>query len=245
MSSATANDYRQRSLYVELLDSDDASNAKGAPQRTWAYLRDSLRPLRLQLINLVLDRFIGWKSDTEHRKVAMYCKRRVAASHVLLQLLPLGGAIALLILQWTNYWIGTQTNVSTFLQFAAKFHELTMQASLVEILLCVIRTEVVNGYIPLGALSSVTQATQLSYLWSLDFISTFKSPAHKGWRRIVFPLVILTVLPLTSLVGPSSAILMIPRPDTPHIIREDNRYLPNSTNDVYPSSLSRTNGLPM
>lgn len=37
-----------------------------------------------------------------------------------------------------------------------------MQASLVEILLCIIRTKVVNGYIPLGALSSGTQAIQLS-----------------------------------------------------------------------------------
>lgn len=34
-----------------------------------------------------------------------------------------------------------QSNLSTLLQFAAKFHELTMQASLVEVLLCIIRTE--------------------------------------------------------------------------------------------------------
>lgn len=230
-------------LYVELLDSGNASNAKGASQRTWPHFRHCLRVLRLQFINLVFERLVSWKSSTEHRKVAMYRKRRVAASHVLLQLFPLGGAIVLLILQWTKYWIGIQTNVSTFLQFTAKFHELTMQASLVEILLCVIRTNIVNGYIPLGALSSTTQATQLSYLWSLDFISTFKSPAFKGWQRTVFLLVILTIVPLTSLVGPSSAILMIPRPDTPHIVQEYNWYLPNSTDDVYPSSLSQHNGL--
>jgi hypothetical protein len=173
----------------------------------------------------------------------MYHSRRIAASHILLHLLPLAGAIILLVLQWTNYWIGTQTNISTFLQFVAKFHELILQASIVEFLLCVIRTELVNGYVPLGALSAATQPTQLSYLWSLDFVSIFTSPTIRGWRKAMVLLAIPFLLLLTSLVGPSSAILMIPRPETPHVVQDLTIYIRKSNQDLYPSLLSWGDGL--
>jgi hypothetical protein len=173
----------------------------------------------------------------------MYHSCWIAALHSLLHLIPLGGAITLLILQWSDYWIGTKTNITTLLQFAAKLHELTMQASLLDLLLCIIRTEAVNAYVPLGALSGAAQSTQLSYLWSLDFISIFTSPVLRGWRKAALLIIIATVLILTSLVGPSSAILMIPRPDTAHIVKEATLYALNSTNSLYPSSLSQANGL--
>jgi hypothetical protein len=135
--------------------------------------------------------------------------------------------------------------MTTYLQFAAKFHELTMQASLVEVLLCVVRTGVIDGNIPLGALSSATRATQLSYLWSLDFVSIFTSPALRGWRRAALLLAIPFLLVLTSLVGPSSAVLMIPRPDTPYIDQKITLYSLNSIQDIYPSFLNQANGLSM
>jgi hypothetical protein len=135
--------------------------------------------------------------------------------------------------------------MTTYLQFAAKFHELTMQASLVEVLLCVVRTGVIDGNIPLGALSSATRATQLSCLWSLDFVSIFTSPTLHGWRRAALLLAIPFLLVLTSLVGPSSAVLMIPRPDTPYIDQKITLYSLNSIQDIYPSFLNQANGLSM
>jgi hypothetical protein len=144
-----------------------------------------------------------------------------------------------------KYWIGPHTDMTTYLQFAAKFHELTMQASLVEVLLCVVRTGVIDGNIPLGALSSATRATQLSYLWSLDFVPIFTSPALRGWRRAALLLAIPFLLVLTSLVGPSSAVLMIPRPDTPYIDQKITLYSLNSIQDIYPSFLNQANGLSM
>jgi hypothetical protein len=184
----------------------------------------------------------SWNSNTEFRKVAMYRSRRTAATHALLHLVPLSGAIVGLTLQWSKYWVGTQGDDSTVLQFVAKFHELTMQASLVEVLLCVIRAEAVNGYVPLGALSAATQPTQLSYLWSLDYVSIFASPALHRWRRAVLIFIIPFTLILTSLVGPSTAILMIPRADTPHIAGQETLYSSTSFEELYPSLLTRADG---
>lgn len=234
---------RQQSSYIKLSGDEVTPNAKESRRGTWPKFRDSLRLLRLQFLNLILGRFTSWNSDTECRKVAMYHSRRIAASHILLHFLPLGGATILLVLQWTKYWIGIDTNISTFLQFVAKLHELIMQASLVEIFVCIIRTQLVNGYVPLGALSAATQPTQLSYLWSLEFVSIFTSSAVRGWRRTLFMLAIPFLLVLTSLVGPSSAILMIPRPDTPHVIQDVIMYILRSNQDLYPSSLSGADGL--
>jgi hypothetical protein len=120
-----------------------------------------------------------------------------------------------------------------------------MQASLAEVIVCVIRTEAVHRYVPLGALSGVTQPTQLSYLWSLDYVSIFTSPALSGWRKAALVCAIPVLLVLTALVGPSSAILMIPRPDTPHIIRESTLYSLKSEEDLYPEFLNKSNGLTM
>jgi hypothetical protein len=244
-SRVPSNEDRQQSPYVKLSTGEETPNAKSSPQRTWPRFRDSLRLLRLQFISLILGRFTKWQSSTEYRKVAMYHSRRIAAWHILLHLFPLSGALALLILQWTKYWIGTQTSIPTFLQFAAKVHGLTMQASLIEVLLCVVRTEAVNGYVPFGALSGATQPTQLSYLWSLDFVSIITTSALRGWRKIAFILTLPFLLLLTSFVGPSGAILMIPRPDTPQVVRDVTRYARKSTEDLYPSSLSPANGLEM
>jgi hypothetical protein len=241
------NEYRQQNLYVKSLDGEEISTGKGSPDRTRPRFRDVLRAFRLQCVSLIFGRFTKWNSKTEYRKVAMHRSRRMAVWHSLLHLLPLSGGIVLLILQWSKYWIGTETNVSTILQFAAKIHELTMQASLVEVLLCIIRAEAVNGYVPLGALSGATQPTQLSYLWSLDFISIATSPAIRGWRKTAFLLIIPILLILTSLVGPSSAILMIPRSDIPHIVGEVDLYATNSMKDLYPEYMGglNLNGLDM
>ena len=233
-----ANKYRQQRAYNKLSSGDDATNAKSPSQQTWPRLRNSLRLFRIQSLGLALSRLTGWRSTTERRKVAMYHSRQVAASHVLLHVLPLGGAVTLLILQWTKYWIGTETSISTFLQFAAKLHELMMQASLVEVLLYVVRTEAVNGYVPLGALSGATQPTQLSYLWSFDFAATFTSPAPQSWRKLALIVALPSLLLLTSFVGPSSAILMIPRPDTPQTVGGRTLYVRNSSDSLYPTLLN-------
>ena len=141
----------------------------------------------------------------------------MAILNSLLHLIPLSGAAALLVLFWTKHWVGGASDNATTLQFIAKFHELLMQSSLVDILLYIIRAQALGGYIPLGALSGAAQAPQISYLWSLDFVSATSSPRFGMWRKIIFSISAIALLFMASVVGPSSAVLMIPRPDMTHV----------------------------
>lgn len=152
--------------------------------------------------------------------------------------------MALLYLQWSSFFLSfTSPADSTILQFVAKFHELLMQVSIVEVTVCIIRTEALRNFVPLGALSGIAQATQLSYIWSLDFISLFRSPALYGWRRVLFAITIPTLLISTALVGPSSAVLMIPRSGSAHDAGAFTLYTNASYEQLFPSTIGRANGL--
>ena len=172
-----------------------------------------MRQFRFQFASSTFARCMGsrWNATTEHRKVAIHHNRAVSAAHSLLHVIPLSGAILLLVFQWTNQWVDEENDHSTELQFAAKLHELLMQASIAEVLLSLIRAGLINGFVPFGTLSGAMQPTQLSYLWSLDFFSLFRSRAFQGWRKTVFMVAMPLLFALTALVGPSSAVLMIPR----------------------------------
>jgi hypothetical protein len=236
---------RRQSLDAALLAGEEQDSAPASSTPPHSRLRDCLRNLRLQFLGEILSRLASrsWKAQTEHRKVAFYRGRRVAVLHSLLHLVPLGGAITLLALRWTRYYVSYTPTDSTMLQFVAKFHELLMQASIAEVMLCMIRTEAIHRFVPFGALSGAVQATHLSYLWSLDFLSVLTSPALHRWRKMIFVVAIPTLLVLTALVGPSSAVLMIPRPGSPNVLGKITRYANKSVQDLYPSPLNRTNGL--
>lgn len=180
--------------------------------------------------------------------MVLHRSRKTAIYHCLLHLIPLCGAITLLILRWTHYWIGFSPPNSTTLQFVAKIHELFMQVSIVEIVLCIVRTEAIYGFVPLGALSGALQATQLSYLWSLDFWSMFHPDAtrvqERRLRRLALIAAIPTLLILTALVGPSSAVLMIPERGSPNVVEK--KTIPLGPIDVtFPTNLDRIHGLDM
>lgn len=170
----------------------------------------------------------------------MYQSRRVAILCSFLHLLPLDGAMTLLVLYWTQYWIGPEFQATVFLQFLAKLLELLMQASIMEMSLCIIRTIAVNHYVPLGALSGATQTTQLSYLWSLDLWSSFRAPGFHGPSKVLFILFFPFSLLMTALVGPSGAILMIPRPNTPFRNHTAVLYGLHSADVMFPSDVTET-----
>ncbi|KAJ8113466.1 hypothetical protein OPT61_g4409 [Boeremia exigua] len=180
-----------------------------------------------------------WNADQEQRKVTMLEHRPLAVVYSLLHLIPLTVASILLVLRWTSHWVSYIDSYSTALQFAAKLRELTMQASLTEVLLCIIRAGLVNDVVPLGALSSSMQASQLSYLWSLDFFSIFKSNAFRGRQKVLLAVAIPVLISLASVVGPSSAVLLIPRPYSPQVDAKNSviRYSNISIADLYPSQM--------
>jgi hypothetical protein len=110
------------------------------PKQRGLKIRDWMRQLRLQILLIRIGRPSSLRNSAERRKVAIHHNRRLAILHVLLHLIPLGGAIALLYLQWSSFFLSfTSPADSTVLQFVAKFHELLMQVSIVEITVCIIR----------------------------------------------------------------------------------------------------------
>lgn len=216
---------------------DDTASAKStsAPSRT--KLRDFIRQFRLQSASSILARCMGsrWNADTEPRKVAVHQNRTIAALHSLLHIVPLSGAIILLVFQWTNYWVSPKDDYSSALQFAAKVHELFMQASIIEILLGLIRTRLVDGLLPFGVLSGAMQPTHVSYLWSLDYLSIFRSRAFRGWWKMLFAVALPLLIALTALVGPSSAVLMIPRRGSPRTFSDRSLYANTTDENTYPT----------
>jgi len=220
-------------------DTPRPSAPKEPPRSFPSRIYDLLRPFNLQIFAHLGD----WRKPTERRKICIHQSYPLAALRCLVHLVPLGGAVTLLVLNWTRYFVGPGFSATTALQFAAKFHELLMQASIVEVILCIIRNAVVDGYVPLGVLSASLQAYQISYLWSLDFVSAIHSEVFHGWRKIAFVFTIPPLIVLTTLVGPSSAVLMIPRPGMNRIVGLDVQCLAGSLEYVFPSKLNVSQGL--
>jgi hypothetical protein len=166
----------------------------------------------------------------------------LASGHTLLHLVPLSSAVAVLILNWSQYFVGPSFTLSTTLQFVAKLQELLMQASLAEIVLSIVRSQIMDGYLPLGALSASTQAMQISYLWSLDLLGAVTSRSFYGRRKVLFVCLVPLLILLTALVGPSSAVLMIPRAgmsSTPSVVHWHSK---SDKDAMFPSRLdSRQN----
>jgi hypothetical protein len=247
------NSLRPQTSYARLLNrgsahGENACDIDAVSERAQPDPNSIMRQLRLQFITSILSRCLGarWNSDTERRKIALHQSRPKAAIHSLFHIIPLAGAITLLVLQWTSSWASATNNYSTALQFAAKSQELVMQASIVEVILCIVRVGLVDSTVPFGALSGAIQPTQLSYLWSLDFFSIFRSSALQGWGKVVFAVAVPSLISLIALAGPSSAVLMIPRPETSRVVpgypSTFKGYLNESEESLYPSYVGQPQG---
>jgi hypothetical protein len=233
---------------TRLLDSEPITKTPLPPSTRHqnSKFQDFLRHVRLLFPASFLGHTLPWKTTFEQRKIAVYQSRRMAALNSLLHVIPLAVAGTLLGLHWSKYWVGVSSN-ATSLQFAAKVHELLMQASLVDVLLYIIRSQALNGYLPLGALAGAAQAPQLSYLWSLEFFSAFFAPSKSFGiqQRMIFILSTFALLFMTAVVGPSSAVLMIPRPGITHVQNATIGYLNISQADIFPSQIEKANFLNM
>ncbi len=143
-------------------------------------------------------------------------------SLVAAHLVPITAALVLVFLDLRGYYIGGELsgpsgydNVKlSGLQFAAKILELAMQGSLSVIIIELIRQELVAGEgIPFGAIFGSLQYSELSYLFSKEFLGTLQSKFEKPIVniRLISLIIVGSLLALT--VGPSSAIVMRPRLD--------------------------------
>ena len=152
------------------------------------------------------------KKFVEPTKVAIIKNRFSASLRSLIHALPVAIAIMEITMNWKGYYVGMTFDKQTYLQFAAKAHEIVIQASLATTLLAYLRHGVTQGVgIPFGALLGGIQFFQLSYLWSLEFWSSIMSVEFRKVSKLSFMLMAIVCTFIASTAGPSSATLLIPQ----------------------------------
>lgn len=176
-----------------------------------------LRVLGLYLIASGLrdvKRLAVGKGFDEQTKIAIRKSRSVALLRSLVHLVPFSVALWEISINWNTYYLGSAPLNQAVYQFGAKFHEITAQASIAAIVFSYVRHEMSLGQgLPFGALFSGLQVSQVSYLWSIEFWGSICSKHLTLSRRIGMAVVITLAFILAAAVGPSSAILLIPRLD--------------------------------
>ena len=154
------------------------------------------------------------KGYTEPTKVAICKSRMTALTRASIHIVPVSVALWEIAINCNTYYLGPTVRNLAYYQFGAKVHEITAQASLAAVIFSYIRYEISLGNgLPFGALFSALQISQASYLWSMEFWGSILSKHLSTRRRIGMILVMTTAIVLAATVGPSSAILLIPRLD--------------------------------
>ncbi|PMD61079.1 uncharacterized protein K444DRAFT_662262, partial [Hyaloscypha bicolor E] len=136
----------------------------------------------------------------------------------LIHLIPSTITSVLLFLNFSNVYyeaVGASNQSARLnaLQFAAKMHEILIASSLSAIVLKHVQYELLQGGgVTLGSLLAGFQVTDVSSLWSPGLWATVYASSLKTRRFRLVILVIVMVL-LGAVVGPASAILMLPSVD--------------------------------
>lgn len=223
--------FRRRRATADKLSSSENAESSG---REW--LRTEFRIPRFQLF----EHSAASTQSHEPKKVALYRNRRMAWLYTIIHFLPFTAAMTLVILNLRSTYIGdAQSDRIIALQFAAKLMEVLTQASIATTTLGVVRQYVLQvNDLPFGGLMAPYRTADLSYLWSLDFWGCVTSPALNLKRKMLFCLILPMVILLASLVGPSSAVLMIPRPmDSRDYVQ---LWLLDPTDKAYPTAVKLT-----
>ena len=174
-----------------------------------------LRALGVYLIVSAFRSLRYWaigKGYSEPTKIAVHQSRRVALMRAIVHVVPISVAMWEIAINWNNYYLGATVRNQAYYQFGAKVHEMTAQASLAVIVFSYVRYEMLLGQgLPFGALFSGLQISQASYLWSMEFWGSICSKHLSVKRRIGMGIIVTVAIVLAATVGPSSAILLIPR----------------------------------
>lgn len=144
-----------------------------------------------------------------------------------------------IILNWKGHYIGIAFDKQSYYQFAAKAHEITLQASLVSIALSYIRFQLTFGNgLPFGAFLSGLQITQISYLWSTELWSSLFVSSKTFQLRSKFTLLAMVTICglIAATAGPSSAVLLIPRQTSWHS-GSTYFYINGTFQDVWPDQV--------
>ncbi len=154
-------------------------------------------------------------------KSAVERRRSIILLHGLPHLLPLLVTVAIICLNarevyWQDLGFPNQNAILQALQYAAKAHEMMMAGSLTAIVVYQIRYDLSGSEgVPLGFLTAGFQLNDLWFVLTKNFFGGATARAHSiGWSRFSRLTYFLVLgFALTSVVGPSSAVAMIPRLD--------------------------------
>ena len=169
--------------------------------------------LNLILVGLrSLRRLAVGRGFDEPTKIAIRKSRKTALLRALIHIVPLGVALWEISFNWNTYYVGSNVQSQALYQFGAKLHEMTAQASIAAVMFSYVRYELSLGQgLPFGALFSGLQVSQASYLWSTEFWGSIYSTSISFKRKMGMAVIIIIAIFLAATVGPSSAILLIPR----------------------------------
>lgn len=110
-------------------------------------------------------RRIFTKNFQEPQKIAISQSRTTALLRTLIHVMPVAVAIFEIVLNLRGRFVGVTFDKQNYLQFAAKAHEIAMQASIATILLSYIRYQISVGKgMPFEAVLSGLQFLQVNYL---------------------------------------------------------------------------------
>ncbi|KAJ5272478.1 hypothetical protein N7478_007603 [Penicillium angulare] len=158
------------------------------------------------------------KRDKEYPKVVVWKSHQVALPKTLLHIVPFGISIFLVTINIIGYFIGTEiSGIEGYnsaklgaLQFAAKLHEITILASLSMIVFTLVQMRLVSQKVAFGSVFSGLQFQSLSYLWSKELWEVIVSEWGQPHGKLFIVTLLLGML-LAPTVGPSSAVLMVPK----------------------------------
>lgn len=197
------------------LDIDQATKPLPQLPRGWSRVCHEIGLfLRSIGLGILVTSFQGFFTNNflEPEKVAIHQSRVTALLRALIHLLPLGLAIFEIVLNWRCHYVGAIFDKQNYLQFAAKAHEILIQASMTTIVLSYTRYQISAGNgMPFGAVLGSLQFSQVSYLWSVEFWSAIVSKDFQPRRKICFAILIVTCIVVAATAGPSSANLLIAR----------------------------------
>ncbi|KAL1847582.1 hypothetical protein Plec18167_009451 [Paecilomyces lecythidis] len=222
---------------------DDIHHKHQALRSRWhSQLSIFFRTLGLPIITASINHFLDTiGANREPPKVAINRDRITATHRCAIHILPIVAAIFMVSINLKGYYIGATLDGMGGLQYAAKFDEMLMIASLSVVVLSFIRHELVRrDGIPFGASLAGLQFTNLSYLWSMELWGALTAGRFPVNRKAGFLLGICFAAGLAATVGPSAAILLIPRLDY-WPAGNTTMWLNATTDQLWPTTFDVTN----
>jgi hypothetical protein len=181
--------------------------------RTFRHISHHSRAI-LKFFNLqIIPYLTPWRQTIEERKIVRYKSWWIVLCHSILHLIALAGCLTLLRFNVQGYFIGDVAGGTlTALQFVAKLHEIIIQSSLAVVLLDCVRYFLFDGRsVPLGIALAPLNLTRITYCWSLDLWGPLTRRNSRTWLLLSLCIFAPAVIILAAVVGPSTAVLMLPR----------------------------------